>query len=243
MNMEQRDGTRNEHGVRRDLTITGEGSLGGGAYGRVRIRGEGELHGDVDCEALCVLGNCRAEGRVDARVVDVTGTLEVAGGARGGRVLGRGVITVHDACEWELVRYRGVLTVHGACRVDRLDVRGELTVEGDLTAETCEVWGVITVDGLVNAETLELVLFGPSRAGEIGGGTVTVRPNRVPFAGDGELMVDVVEGDQVSLYRTTAKVVRGGRVTIGRGCRVDVVEYRESYEADLRAEVGEVRKV
>ncbi|MCL6598721.1 MAG: bactofilin [Alicyclobacillus macrosporangiidus] len=241
--MDRRDRTSHEDGVRRDLTITGEGSLAGGTYGRVRIRGEGELHGDVDCEALRVLGNCRAEGRVEARVMDVTGTLDVAGGARGGRVLGRGVITVQEACEWDLVRYRGVLTVHGGCRADRLDVRGMLTVEGDLTAEACVVRGVITVDGLVNAETLELVLFGPSRASEIGGGTVNVRPNRVPFAGDGELVVDVVEGDEVSLHRTIAKVVRGGRVTIGRGCRVDLVEYREAYEADPRAEVGEVRKV
>ncbi|MCL6518026.1 bactofilin [Alicyclobacillus sp.] len=227
----------------RDLTITGEGTLAGGTYGRVRIRGEGELHGDIACEALRVLGNCRAEGRLDAQVVDVTGTLDVADGMRGGRVLGRGTVTVRKDAVWSQVRYRGVLTVDGGCRADRLDVRGMLNVGGDLDAEACVIAGTLTVEGFVNAESLELVLFGPSRAGGIGGGKVWVRPSRMPFAADGELTVDEVEGDEVVLDRTIARVVRGGRVTIGRGCRVDVVEYREAYEADPRAEVGEARKV
>jgi hypothetical protein len=38
--------------------------------------------------------------------------------------------------------------------------------------------------------------------------------------------VDTIEGDDIYLEHTTAKVMRGDTVDIGDGCEIDLVEYR-----------------
>jgi len=58
-----------------------------------------------------------------------------------------------------------------------------------------------------------------------------------------ELVVETVEGDEVFLENTRADVVRGSKVTIGRGCRVKRVEYAESLEVDESAQVDKREQV
>ena len=51
------------------------------------------------------------------------------------------------------------------------------------------------------------------------------------------LSVVVVEGDEVRLENTDASVVRGRRVSIGPGCRIETVEYRDGLDVHPRATV------
>jgi hypothetical protein len=63
------------------------------------------------------------------------------------------------------------------------------------------------------------------------------------FGGPGaKLEAQVIEGDDVHLEDTEARIVRGTRITIGCGCRIGTVEYRETYHADADAVVGEARQ-
>ena len=43
--------------------------------------------------------------------------------------------------------------------------------------------------------------------------------------------------DDISLEATDAQIVRGTRVKVGNGCRIDTVEYSESLEVSPRATV------
>ncbi|MGA8943178.1 MAG: hypothetical protein WB502_10735, partial [Thermoactinomyces sp.] len=63
------------------------------------------------------------------------------------------------------------------------------------------------------------------------------------FFADKSLSADVIEGDEIELEYTRAKVVRGKNVKIGPGCKVDLVEYQDSYDADSDAEVKEAKQV
>lgn len=63
------------------------------------------------------------------------------------------------------------------------------------------------------------------------------------FKPSGMLKVQTVEGDEIYLENTEAKVVRGTRITIGKGCQIDHVEYSDSLEVDEKASVGEREKV
>lgn len=62
-------------------------------------------------------------------------------------------------------------------------------------------------------------------------------------AGTNVLTTEIVEGDDIHLEHTRAKVVRGNRVTLGPGCEVDLVEYKEHFHQDKSAKVMASRKV
>jgi len=54
---------------------------------------------------------------------------------------------------------------------------------------------------------------------------------------------NLIEADEISLEATVAKMVRGKRVTIGPGCRIDQVEYTESLQIDPKSVVREQVRV
>jgi cytoskeletal protein CcmA (bactofilin family) len=195
--------------LRRDLKISGSGSSAGGSFDEVNIRGEGAIHGDVECQAFKVMGNSNVAGNVQAKSVRVQGALEIS----------------------------------GKLGADDVKVMGSLAVKGDCSAETFQVRGAFTIDGLLNAERVELSLYGPSSALEIGGRAIRVRRRFRMFGGFRELVADTVEGDDIYLEDTVAKVVRGNRVHIGPRCQVDLVEYRDHLEQSSGSKVKEAKKV
>jgi len=62
------------------------------------------------------------------------------------------------------------------------------------------------------------------------------------FGEAGKLEAETIEGDEVYLENTKARIVRGKTVTIGPGCQVERVEYSLSLEVDERAHVGQREK-
>lgn len=77
--------------------------------------------------------------------------------------------------------------------------------------------GALRVGRLLNADILELVLFGPSRSSEVGGGSITIKRSKAgallkQVQSKGILFTArVIEGDQVDIQTTRAEVVRGKR--------------------------------
>ena len=61
--------------------------------------------------------------------------------------------------------------------------------------------------------------------------------------GKNELTADVIEGDNVYLENTTARVVRGNNITIGQGCKIEMVEYKEDFKTEGKSEVGMDKKI
>jgi cytoskeletal protein CcmA (bactofilin family) len=107
------------------------------------------------------------------------------------------------------------------------------------------VGGAFQVSGLLSADKLDVKMYGPCKAREIGGSTLRVRRSRAtklldlikarePFV----LKADQIEGDIVELEHTVAEVVRGNRVAIGPGCRIGRVEYQQSLKTHKSASVG-----
>jgi cytoskeletal protein CcmA (bactofilin family) len=86
---------------------------------------------------------------------------------------------------------------------------------------------------------------------EIGGETINIRkdtPNKqygilikllIWLSGGkhGKLTVDWIEGTNVYVEDTEAKIIRGEKIVIGPRCRVESIEYSESLDIDAQAEV------
>lgn len=222
----------NEAAVRNDLKILGTTTSAGGYFGDVKVTGECKFTGDVDCLKLSLTGETAVAGSLRMDKMKITGEFAVEGNVEGRSLRGQGEIKA------------------ATTRIDQLDFSGNLEVKGDCEAEELRISGAINVAGLLNAEQLEINMYGPCAAKEVGGSAITIKrskaglllnlmkPNpKVLFT------AGLIEGDRVDLNYTTADVVRGEHVIIGADCDIHTVEYRSTLELHKNASVKHQVKV
>lgn len=234
----------------RNARISGEGTLTGGEYGAITINGAGTLHGDVTCKTLRVNGAGNVEGVLRSDLVVVNGSGRFNRDIQAGEMTVNGDATVVGGAGVGMLNVKGRMTVHGGIHARAVDIKGELNVGADLQAEELSADGAFKVDGLLNAGVVDVRLYGPCRAREIGGERITVGQSRrfaglniFTFFAEKRLVADTVEGDVVSLELTSAKVVRGRDVTLGEGCEIDLVEYSGELRQAAGAVVRQATKV
>ena len=150
----------------------------------------------------------------------------------------------------------GDIDVVGTVNADKVKIMGDLEVSGDCNADSFESRGAFRIGGLLSVDEMKVVVWGPSRATEIGGSRISVR-RRSGFLGilwawdeilsalhlhqrSGRLEAETIEGDEIHLEDTTAQVVRGRKVSIGAGCRIGRVEHAGALRRHADAEIGEV---
>ncbi|WP_274648556.1 bactofilin [Paenibacillus humicola] len=217
----------------KSVTITGTGSVSGGLYQRVNILGEAELFGDIQCESFKCTGNSHSKGSMTARKYRLQGEASISGDLKAVELTSLGQIDVEGAVRGGKMTVRGQLSAGGSCEADRLTVKG-----------------AVSVGGLLSAEQLDISLYGPSEAKEIGVGTISVKRKAIQTIkqwftpqGAAELRAGTIEGDTIYLEHTTADVVRGNRVELGPGCKIGLVEYRDVLKKSGSAAVGSELKV
>ena len=216
-----------------DLRLIGTTEASGGRFALVKITGEAVLAGDTECRHISCVGNVEVRGNLKAGSFRLTGECRVTGDLISPRI-----------------RAIGEIRLDGSIRGDSVTITGGVRVQGSCEAERLQVEGAVTVEELLSAEEVDLRLHGRSRVKEIGGGIVTVKKSRAAkvkslFASGGSagLSADLIEGDTVVLEHTQALVVRGNRVTIGSGCEIGRVEYRDTLKVGTKAQVKEQVKL
>ena len=238
--------------TRADVKINGDGSLTGGAYGAVTINGAGTVNGDIDCTDYRVNGAGTHNGRLVAKTITVNGTATFNGELQAIDMTVNGDSSVRDGAGISKLSIKGNASFGGSIASHDVVVKGFLRTGGDCESEAFSCEGAFTVAGLLNAGIVDVKLYGPCSAREIGGEKITVREPGTGFSSftqiftfwaEKRLTADSIEGDDVTLELTTAKTVRGRNVNIGEGCRVDLVEYSGSYTIAPGATVGEARQV
>lgn len=214
---------------RHDLRLIGDGLTNGGAFGKVRLTGDTEFNGSVDCRSFKCTGNVAVDGSLKADDLKMTGNMKVAGGLNVKQMNLTGELQVKENVAGEEIH------IYGECKVD-----------GGIQVERFLVKGAVRTEGMLNAERVELRMLGKSKIGEIAGSHIEIEPHKpgkwVPWlmrSGTPELEAGVIEGDVIRLNNVTADVVRGGEVFIGPGCRIRLVEYSKDYRQDDRSEVAE----
>ncbi len=121
------------------------------------------------------------------------------------------------------------------------DVKGALNVRGDCEAEDFTLTGSLDVKGLLNAGAIDIGLkFGNSSIGDIGGTHIKIGKNAGSCLIETEVFsAGTIEGDDIYLENTEARMVRGNRVHIGPGCKIEKVEYKSSCRVSPKSEVNE----
>lgn len=233
-----------ENGNRHDLQIAGSGSAAGGVYQDVKINGSGSINGDVDCMQFKINGRAEVVGNVKSDFTNIHGETSVTGNLQSNHVQINGSATIGGNLGCHSLKVNGGTTVKGSVTGDSVSIKGDMAIYGDCEAESFTAKGGFQVGGLLNAGTIEIDLH-PSvrgcRVKEMGGEKIIVRSNQF-FSGIRQLIktklfdsvlslsADTVEGDDIYLENTKAKVVRGNHVRIGPGCEIELVEYKHTFE-------------
>ena len=198
-------GSRVEAGGRR-IVIRGSGVVSGGSVDEFKSAGSGKVSGDLRANVVHISGACKIEGRCECREFHASGSTEVAS----------------DLKAREL-KSAGSLEVGGNVDAEEVHVAGRLGVRGFVRAREFSAEGRLTAGERLEAEEVNIRLLGTSRVPVIKGQEITVRRS----GKDGELEADTIEGREVYLEGTRAKLVRGQEVRIGPFCAIDAVEARE----------------
>ena len=220
-----------------DLTINGSGNSAGGKFKTVNIKGNGKIDGNIECNNMKVEGRCHVYGNLKAETVEIKGSSNIKGSFQAIDVDIQGSADFgHDVSVGDII------------------AKGRININGNFEAEKFQMEGAFKIRGLLNAGELELNLHGPSEAREIGGEKITVkREGRfifpriekmiTPFGFNTCLICDVIEGDEIYLEYTTAKIIRGNNIELGPGCEIETIEYKDSYKQDEKALVTNYKKM
>jgi len=238
-----------------DLKINGTGKFSGGKYNFVSVNGVGNIEGDVDCASFKSNGASIMNGNLKSSVLKINGTSSIKGNIDSDEIKINGTADFKGAVAAKDSKIHGELNVIGNMTSDVIDLHGGMKISGDCNAENFSANGGFSVVGLLNADNINIRLHAPCRAREIGGEKIVVQmgneftlkkiikslfPN---WDLSRKLTSDVIEGDDIELQSTKAKVVRGNNVIIRDGCEIDLVEYKTSFNQDKNSTVKENRKV
>jgi cytoskeletal protein CcmA (bactofilin family) len=218
---------------RRDLNIFGSGSSAGGTFNKAKIRGDGTITDDLNCQLYKVYGTGVALGSVKSESFDIYGTVEVHENIKSNTAKIYGTMSVNGDLTGNDVKIRGTADVGGNVSGEEMSVKGSLTVKGDCEVESFILDGSFEIGGLLNAGKVNIELkYGKSTVTEIGGEEIQIK-RKQSFLGIskpiGSLNVNTIEGDHIYLEHTNASIVRGNKVEIGPGCEIGLVEYNEKF--------------
>lgn len=242
--------------TRPNMKIIGDNSASGGRYAHAKIVGNGTINGDMECVTFKSVGDSRIEGNLKAEKVKTTGSIRIHGKTTAEEIRITGDLNLYGDLHAGHCRVRGGITTNGGIRAGDMSLMGYVTVKKNCEAELLKAEGQIRIDGLLNADDIDIKTHGASRISEIGGDRIVIRRGTASSLGkmlkfifvpsswnNATVIANSIEGDDIRLSGTRAKVVRGNNVAIESGCEIDLVEYKDQLRVSHGSSVKEKRKI
>jgi cytoskeletal protein CcmA (bactofilin family) len=208
------------------IKIVGSGVVSGNPVRTVEFKsaGSAKVQGPLMAEVARIAGSCSCDSDVTVEEFRAAGSTRIAGSLKA-----------------ENIEASGSLHVGGQVEAEEISASGSFHVDGSVTAEQFHSSGAIRIGGDLHAEEVRIDLGGTSTiGGNLKGEDIAVKATGGFFRVRGDLTVNEIEGEDITLEATNAKLVRGEDVRIGPHCRIDVVEAKELV-VHQSSEVGERR--
>lgn len=233
-----------------DLIINGSGSTSGGTVNKVSINGRGTIHGNLDCVEFKINGAGEVQGNVKGDLGNINGNGSIDGNIEFNSFTIDGSGTIRKDAAVKEMKINGKGKIEGSVSGGEIRINGKATIGKDCEVDLFRSKGNFKIGGLLNSDLVDVTIFGECRATEIGGQTIKVRNKNFSILNLLEsvlpihkLIVDTIEGDEIEIENTHAKMVRGNNVNIGPNCEVEVVEYTGSFNQAENSKVKESRKI
>ena len=211
-----------------NIRIAGRGTVPSGEYNKISISGSGRLFGEVRCNSFSAAGKSSGESITCAECFKISGTSSFSG-----KVKARSIRTAGSfSCEGDLIAEK------------ELRVSGSLHVGGDLQAESARIAGKAQCNGALRAKSVQLQADKEMHLGSITGGSIRTRRKPISiFLKRRVRITSAIKGDELDLEYVTAPCVTGRKVVIGKGCKIDLVQYSGEIQISPKATVGKVEKI
>lgn len=237
-----------------DIKISGSGTSSGGRYNEVIISGSGKINGDLECVDFKTSGSSKVIGNVKADTVKVSGSARVEGNIEALEMKVSGSSHVTGQVKSKEFKISGSAHIEGSLYGEEITIMGTAHIDKDCEVESFKASGNFKIQGLLNAEQINIRLSGKSSVKEIGGENIEVKVGGIEnfflkkmidniFNTRGELTTDLIEGGEIYLENTNAKIVRGNNVTIGDGCNIGIIEYSGEIKVSSESVVKEQKKI
>ena len=209
-----------------DLKLSGSGIVPAGEYETVALSGSAKISGDIKCSAFSAAGSLKGEA------VECLGNMKISGSSKFTKGISAKDLTVSGSFSC------------GGIECENLSVKGASMIDGEMfAAESAVLQGAIACNGLLSAERVSIVFGGKTAISAIKGGSVSMTKKRLaPFA-ENVHVAGSVEADESSLTYVNCPRVSGKRVTIGKGCEIDLVQYSETIDISANAYVKKIEKI
>lgn len=242
--------------IRQNFRIVGDNSSGGGYFNNARIMGNSIINGDIDCINFKSVGDSKIEGNLKAKRIKILGSALISGSVKSGSAAITGDLKTSGDIQSETLVLRGGIDTGGGIKSEDVKLKGYITINKNCETEIFKSDGILTINGLLNAEEITIKTYGTCEVSEIGGEKITIGrgfnssiTKMIKFLfmpsdfHKGTLVTDSIEGNEIHVSNTKAKVIRGKNVTIGDGCEIDLVEYEDKFSTHGKSTVREKRKI
>jgi cytoskeletal protein CcmA (bactofilin family) len=211
-----------------NMRIAGRGTVPAGEYDKVSISGSGRLFGEVRCNNFSASGSTKGESVTCAEHFKISGSSSFSGSAKALNIRTAGSFS----CGGDLIAE------------EQIHVSGSLRVGGDMQAESVRIAGGLQCNGALHAERIALQADKQMQLKSITGGSIRTRRKPISIFFKRRVSVTTaIEGDELDLEYAIAPRVTGHTVMIGKGCKIDLVQYREKIEIAPHTQIGKVEKI
>ncbi|MCR3760699.1 polymer-forming cytoskeletal protein [Clostridium felsineum] len=217
-----------------DAKISGSGTIGGGKYDNVKISGSAKIDGNIECNSYRCSGSSTANGNINTKEFKISGSTKVYGDIATEDFIISGSSHVLGNLSAKRTNISGSTHIDGSVNTDSIEISGSSSIDQDCEAEHFHARGSFKIGGLLNAGDVDIEMYGRCSAKDIGGENIKVKLGSGHFIHElmnlffsqSKLMVSIIEGDNIYLEHTSAKIVRGNNITIGPDCDIETIEYR-----------------
>lgn len=217
-----------------NIDISGMGKIAGGEYNNVNISGMVKIWGDIKANNVEVSGKGESLANMEVNSIDISGMFKVLGDVKSMELLNSsGSFKVLKSISANKINISGTLKCLEGVNFDFIELSGWFKCKKDCEGRKICGEGKIDVEGLLSADEIDIKLLGRSNVNEIGGENIKIKAGKESrlkififnYKQKNELVCNLIEGDNIEIENTTAKIVRGNNITIGRNCKVEKVEY------------------
>jgi len=237
-----------------DIKISGSGTAGGGKYNEVSISGSGKINGNLECVDFKTSGSSKVIGDLKAGTIKISGSARIEGNVEVEEMKVSGSAHVTGQIKCQSIKINGSTHIGGNLYAEEVTIAGSAHIEKNCEAECFKASGSFKILGLLNAGEINIRIGGNCNVQEIGGEYIEIRVSPLDnslfrkvidkmFNTKGELTTSLIEGDEIYLQNTNAKIVRGNHITIGEGCNIGLVEYSGEIVISSDAVVNEQKKI
>ena len=223
------------------MNVSGVAKISSGEYEHIFINGVGELDGDITCITLSVSGVAKGKGVRCTEDIKVSGCAYFSGSLDAKSIHVSGMLGGTDKILAEDISVAGSIQHVKGIECDTLDVSGVLGVKELVTAKKVECKGSFCC-GAITADEVNMQWKGKVKAFCIEAAKVVLRCKKGLFRKRARVRSHV-KGEEIIVEHLCCPLVAGTKVTIGKKCRIDVVQYKESVEISPKAKVKKIEKI